>query len=62
MAEVSGPLLVSYFTDNMVAKHTLPLKLVVGPAVAYIGLQPLAALLHYNQSPLFNHAAVGVVQ
>ncbi|SQC05624.1 putative multidrug transporter membrane\ATP-binding components [Klebsiella pneumoniae] len=28
----------------MVAKHTLPLKLVAGLAVAYIGLQLLAAL------------------
>ena len=42
-AEVSGPLLISYFIDNMVAKHTLPLKLVAGLAVAYIGLQLLAA-------------------
>lgn len=61
-AEVSGPLLISYFIDNMVAKRTLPLKLVAGLAVAYIGLQLLAALLHYNQSLLFNRAAVGVVQ
>lgn len=61
-AEVSGPLLISYFIDNMVAKHTLPLKLVAGLAVAYICLQLLAALLHYNQSLLFNRAAVGVVQ
>ncbi|MBW6351777.1 hypothetical protein KZ939_35460, partial [Pseudomonas aeruginosa] len=61
-AEGSGPLLISYFIDNMVAKHTLPLKLVAGLAVAYIGLQLLAALLHYNQSLLFNSAAVGVVQ
>ncbi|MDR8470018.1 multidrug ABC transporter permease/ATP-binding protein, partial [Acinetobacter baumannii] len=38
------------------------LKLVAGLAVAYIGLQLLAALLHYNQSLLFNRAAVGVVQ
>ena len=43
-AEVSGPLLISYFIDNMVAKHTLPLKLVAGLAVAYICLQLLAAL------------------
>jgi ATP-binding cassette subfamily B multidrug efflux pump len=42
-AEVSGPLLISYFIDNMVAKHTLPLKLVAGLAAAYIGLQLLAA-------------------
>ncbi len=60
-AEVSGPLLISYFIDNMVAKR-VPLKLVAGLAVAYIGLQLLAALLHYNQSLLFNRAAVGVVQ
>ncbi|SUQ59491.1 Multidrug resistance-like ATP-binding protein MdlB [Raoultella terrigena] len=61
-AEVSGPLLISYFIDNMVAKNSLPLKLVSGLAVAYLGLQILAATLHYNQSLLFNRAAVGVVQ
>jgi len=62
IAEVSGPLLISYFIDNMVAKNSLPLKLVVGLAAAYIGLQLLAASLHYAQSILFNQAAVGVVQ
>lgn len=62
VAEVSGPLLISYFIDNMVAKHSLPLKLVCGLAVAYIGLQLLAAGLHYCQALLFNRAAVGVVQ
>ncbi len=61
-AEVSGPVLISYFIDNMVAKHTLPLGTVAGLAAAYIGLQLLAATLHYNQSLLFNRAAVGVVQ
>jgi ATP-binding cassette subfamily B multidrug efflux pump len=61
-AEVSGPLLISYFIDNMVAKNSVPLKLVCGLAVAYLGLQILAATLHYNQSLLFNRAAVGVVQ
>lgn len=62
IAEVSGPLLISYFIDNMVAKNSLPLKLVAGLAAAYIGLQLLAASLHYAQSILFNQAAVGVVQ
>ncbi|MER1974463.1 SmdB family multidrug efflux ABC transporter permease/ATP-binding protein [Pseudocitrobacter faecalis] len=61
-AEVSGPVLISYFIDNMVAKHTLPLGTVAGLAAAYIGLQLLAATLHYSQSLLFNRAAVGVVQ
>ena len=62
IAEVSGPLLISYFIDNMVAKSYLPLGLVAGLAVAYVGLQLLAAGLHYAQSLLFNQAAVGVVQ
>ncbi|WP_368542646.1 SmdB family multidrug efflux ABC transporter permease/ATP-binding protein [Enterobacter soli] len=62
IAEVTGPLLISYFIDNMVAKRYLPLGLVAGLAVAYVGLQLLAASLHYVQSLLFNRAAVGVVQ
>ena len=62
IAEVSGPLLISYFIDNMVAKSNMPLGLVAGLGVAYIGLQLLAASLHYAQSLLFNQAAVGVVQ
>ena len=62
VAEVSGPLLISYFIDNMVAKSYLPLGLLAGLGVAYVGLQLTAAGLHYAQSPLFNRAAVGVVQ
>lgn len=42
-AEVSGPLLISYFIDNMVAKNNLPLKVVAGLAAAYVGLQLFAA-------------------
>jgi len=62
IAEVSGPLLISYFIDNMVAKSFMPLGLVAGLGVAYVGLQLMAAGLHYAQALLFNRAAVGVVQ
>ncbi|CZZ06789.1 multidrug resistance-like ATP-binding protein MdlB [Enterobacter hormaechei] len=62
IAEVTGPLLISYFIDNMVAKSYLPLGLVAGLGVAYVGIQLTAAGLHYAQSLLFNRAAVGVVQ
>ncbi|WP_316376534.1 SmdB family multidrug efflux ABC transporter permease/ATP-binding protein [Enterobacter hormaechei] len=62
IAEVTGPLLISYFIGNMVAKNYLPLGLVAGLGVAYVGLQLTAAGLHYAQSLLFNRAAVGVVQ
>ena len=46
----------------MVAKNNLPLGRVTGLIAAYLGLQILAASLHYAQSLLFNRAAVGVVQ
>ncbi len=62
IAEVSGPLLISYFIDKMVAKSYIPLGQVAGLGVAYVGLQLAAAGLHYAQSLLFNRAAVGVVQ
>ncbi|WP_075180485.1 SmdB family multidrug efflux ABC transporter permease/ATP-binding protein [Pantoea sp. 1.19] len=61
-AEVLGPILISYFIDNLVAKHRMPLGLVVGLISSYLLLQLLAAGLHYWQALLFNRAAVGVVQ
>ncbi|MFC3394805.1 SmdB family multidrug efflux ABC transporter permease/ATP-binding protein [Brenneria rubrifaciens] len=61
-AEVSGPILVSYFIDHLVAKGEFPLAIAVGLAAAYTLLQILAATLHYFQALLFNRVAVGVVQ
>lgn len=61
-AEVSGPILVSYFIDNYVAKGELPLLIVSGLALAFLLLMIMAAGLHYFQALLFNRAAVGVVQ
>ncbi|CAH0258799.1 multidrug ABC transporter ATP-binding protein [bacteria symbiont BFo1 of Frankliniella occidentalis] len=61
-AEVLGPVLVSYFIDNMVAKHHMPVGIAVGLVVSFLLLQLLAAGLHYWQALLFNQAAVGVVQ
>ncbi|WP_442801693.1 SmdB family multidrug efflux ABC transporter permease/ATP-binding protein [Serratia rubidaea] len=61
-AEVAGPVLISYFIDNYVAKGQLPLMIVCGLAGAYVLLEMLAAALHYFQALLFNRAAVSVVQ
>lgn len=61
-AEVLGPVLISYFIDNMVAQRRMPVGPVVGIFSAFVLLQALAALLHYGQSLLFNQVAVGVVQ
>ncbi|HHE6469592.1 TPA: SmdB family multidrug efflux ABC transporter permease/ATP-binding protein [Providencia rettgeri] len=62
IAEVSGPLLISYFIDNMVAKKQIIMPLALYMAVGFILLQVIAALLHYYQIILFNKASVGVVQ
>ncbi|MDC9595930.1 SmdB family multidrug efflux ABC transporter permease/ATP-binding protein [Xenorhabdus anantnagensis] len=62
LAEVSGPLLVSYFIDNMVAKGNLPLDVVAGLAATFLILQLISAALHYYQTLFFNQASVGVVQ
>ncbi|MCG3462272.1 SmdB family multidrug efflux ABC transporter permease/ATP-binding protein [Xenorhabdus bovienii] len=62
LAEVSGPLLVSYFIDNMVATGNLPLDVVSGLAATFLVLQFVAAALHYFQFLLFNQASVGIVQ
>lgn len=61
-AEVSGPLLISYFIDNMVAKKQIIMPLALYMVIGFVVLQVLAALLHYYQTILFNKAAVGVVQ
>ncbi|WP_187652778.1 SmdB family multidrug efflux ABC transporter permease/ATP-binding protein [Xenorhabdus sp. PB62.4] len=62
LAEVSGPLLVSYFIDNMVATGNLPLDIVISLAAVFLVLQLVSAALHYYQTLFFNQASVGVVQ
>ncbi len=63
IAEVSGPLFISYFIDNIVGRKAIcRWGWWQGLGVAYVGLQLAAAGLHYAQSLLFNRAAVGVVQ
>lgn len=61
-ADVCGPVLISYFIDNMVAKNEMPIEKVIGLAGLFLLLQLLAAGLRYYQALLFNRAAVGVVQ
>lgn len=61
-AEVSGPVLISYFIDNLLRLQQMPVRLVAILASVYIFLQLLAVLLRYFQVLLFNRAALGVVQ
>lgn len=61
-ADVSGPVIISYFIDHVVATGHWSISLVAGLAAGYLLLGVIAALLNYRQSLLFNRAAVGVVQ
>jgi len=61
-AEVTGPILISFFIDHYVAKGEMPWGKVSLLALSFIFLQFLAASLHYFQALLFNRTAVGVVQ
>lgn len=62
IAEVGGPLIISYFIDKKVATDNVELFSALGLACAFIVLQIIAALLHYYQAIAFNSAAVGIVQ
>ncbi|TNH45280.1 SmdB family multidrug efflux ABC transporter permease/ATP-binding protein [Photorhabdus luminescens] len=62
IAEVSGPILISYFIDNMVATGNMPTRVVIGLAITFIVLQLITAALHYFQALLFNQVSVDVVQ
>ncbi|KER04974.1 SmdB family multidrug efflux ABC transporter permease/ATP-binding protein [Photorhabdus temperata] len=62
IAEVSGPILISYFIDNMVATGNMPVGVIIGLSVTFIALQLITASLHYFQTLLFNQVSVDVVQ
>lgn len=61
-AEICGPLLVSYFIDDMLATGYMPLKSTVILIIIFFASQIIAAISHYYQTILFNQAAIGVVQ
>ncbi|MEA9390814.1 SmdB family multidrug efflux ABC transporter permease/ATP-binding protein [Acerihabitans sp. TG2] len=61
-AEVSGPVVISYFIDSILPLNSLPPLLVSSLALGYIALQLAAAALRYFQALLFNRAALDVVQ
>ncbi|WP_425619612.1 SmdB family multidrug efflux ABC transporter permease/ATP-binding protein [Buchnera aphidicola] len=61
ISEVLGPILISYFIDNMLAKHQLHLIIIFFLIVLFIILQILSVFLNYFQSILFNKIAVKIV-
>ncbi|AAM68008.1 SmdB family multidrug efflux ABC transporter permease/ATP-binding protein [Buchnera aphidicola] len=60
-SEVLGPILISYFINNILSQHQLNFQLILIIIVIFIMLQILAVFFNYFQSILFNKIAVGIV-
>jgi ATP-binding cassette, subfamily B, multidrug efflux pump len=60
-AQVMGPLVISHFIDQYIAKRYWDWSSVLILAAGYISLQLLASLFNYRESILFNRAAIAVV-
>ncbi|MGP4123384.1 MAG: SmdB family multidrug efflux ABC transporter permease/ATP-binding protein [Sodalis sp. (in: enterobacteria)] len=61
-AEVTGPILISYFIDHILPKKILPPSTLAGLVAVFLALQVLSAALRYYQALLFNRTALNVVQ
>ncbi|WP_343192070.1 SmdB family multidrug efflux ABC transporter permease/ATP-binding protein [Buchnera aphidicola] len=62
ITEVLGPILISYFIDNIVVSHNLNITLIVFIIIGFIMLQISSVTLNYYQTILFNKTAVKIVQ
>lgn len=60
-AQVMGPLILSHFIDQYIAKRYWDWPSVIILAAGYILLQLLASLFNYRESILFNRVAITVV-
>ncbi|QCI16705.1 SmdB family multidrug efflux ABC transporter permease/ATP-binding protein [Buchnera aphidicola (Aphis craccivora)] len=60
-SEVLGPILISYFINNILSKHVFYLQSILIIIIAFIILQILAVFFNYFQSIYFNKIAVEVI-
>jgi len=60
-SEVLGPILISYFINNILSKHELNFKLIFTVIISFIILQILAVFFNYFQNIFFNKIAVGII-
>ena len=60
-SEVLGPILISYFINNILSKHELNFKLIFTVIISFIILQILAVFINNFQNIFFNKIAVGII-
>ncbi|QCI16134.1 SmdB family multidrug efflux ABC transporter permease/ATP-binding protein [Buchnera aphidicola] len=61
ISEVLGPMLISYFINNILSKHVFHIKIILIIIILYIMLQVLSVFFNYFQSILFNKIAVKII-
>ncbi|WP_343152568.1 SmdB family multidrug efflux ABC transporter permease/ATP-binding protein [Buchnera aphidicola] len=62
ITEVIGPILISYFINNIILQHSESIKEVLFFILVFIILQIISAYLYYLQSVVFNKTALKIVQ
>ncbi|MBX4181191.1 SmdB family multidrug efflux ABC transporter permease/ATP-binding protein [Sodalis sp. CWE] len=62
VAEVTGPIVISYFIDYILPEKKISLKIITELVVVFVMLQILSAALCYNHALLFNRTALRVIQ
>ncbi|WP_343153970.1 SmdB family multidrug efflux ABC transporter permease/ATP-binding protein [Buchnera aphidicola (Mindarus keteleerifoliae)] len=62
ITEVIGPILISYFINNIISLHLGSIKKICFFILTFIILQIISAYLYYLQSIVFNKTALKIVQ
>ncbi|QCI18998.1 SmdB family multidrug efflux ABC transporter permease/ATP-binding protein [Buchnera aphidicola] len=60
-AEVLGPILISYFINNILSQHKFYLQVILIIVITFIILQILSVFFNYFQSIYFNKISVGII-
>ncbi|CAL4324841.1 Multidrug resistance-like ATP-binding protein MdlB [Buchnera aphidicola (Eriosoma grossulariae)] len=62
IAEVLGPILISYFIHHILEKQCFNIKKILSIIIYFIALQIISISLHYLQTILFSKIAINIVQ
>lgn len=60
--EILGPILVSYFINNILTKHSLNKNIIIIIFCSYLITQTISIILNYFQVLLFNKIAIQIIQ
>ncbi|MCW5197138.1 SmdB family multidrug efflux ABC transporter permease/ATP-binding protein [Buchnera aphidicola] len=62
ISEILGPVLISYFLNNILTQHNLNKKIILIIFTTFIILQNISIILNYFQMLIFNRIAIKIVE